>query len=122
MANVAVSSLSKQTHDELAVTYAALILHDEGLQISSQNLVKLINASGNKVDSFWPSMFAKALSGRSVSDFLLGGGDGGQAAPAPAAAGAQAPAGKTEAKKDDKKKAPEPPKEEEDVGMGGLFD
>lgn len=35
---------------------------------------KLIDASGNKVESFWPGIFAKALEGQNVKDLLTGGG------------------------------------------------
>ena len=34
MAHVDVSQLSKQEHDELAVAYAALLLHDDNLEIT----------------------------------------------------------------------------------------
>ena len=34
MASVDVSALSKTEHDELCCTYAALLLHDENLEIS----------------------------------------------------------------------------------------
>jgi hypothetical protein len=34
MAHVEVSQLSKQEHDELAVAYAALLLHDDNLEIT----------------------------------------------------------------------------------------
>ena len=83
MASIRVSSLDKKTHDELACTYAALILHDEKLEISSNLIKKLIEASGNKVEPYWPGLFAKALHGKNVGDLLLGGGGAG-AAPAEA--------------------------------------
>jgi hypothetical protein len=34
MASVDVSQLSKQEHDELVCAYAALLLHDDGLEIT----------------------------------------------------------------------------------------
>ena len=74
MASVRVSSLDKTTHDELCCTYAALILYDDRLDITSNQIKKLIEASGNKVDAYWPSLFAKALQGKNVGDLLLGGG------------------------------------------------
>ena len=36
MAHVDVSQLSKQEHDSLACGYAALLLHDDGLEITVQ--------------------------------------------------------------------------------------
>ena len=41
MASVNVSDLSKQEKDELAVSYAALMLHDDGLEITV-SIIKLI--------------------------------------------------------------------------------
>ena len=120
MSSVAASSLSKTTHDELCCTYAALILHDEKLEITGNQIKKLIEASKNKVDPYWPNLFAKALQGKNVGELLLGGGA--------AATTGGATSGKTEAKKEAKveakKEAPkveEKPAEEE-VDMGGLFD
>jgi len=74
MASVRVGSLDKTTHDELCCTYAALILYDDRLDITSNQIKKIIEASGNKVDAFWPSLFAKALQGKNVGELLLGGG------------------------------------------------
>ena len=37
MASVDVSQLSKQEHDELTCAYAALLLHDDGLEITVRN-------------------------------------------------------------------------------------
>ena len=39
MASVNVSDLSKQERDELAVSYAALMLHDDGLEITVSVLI-----------------------------------------------------------------------------------
>ena len=88
---VPLHQLDKQTRDEYACTFAALLLHDEGLEITAEKIKKLVDASNNKVEGFWPGLFAKALSGRNIADLLSGGG---APAPAPAAgAGAAAPAG-----------------------------
>ena len=74
------SDLTKQDHDQLCCTYAALILHDEGIEITAQQLKKLIDASENKVDAFWPSMFSKALAGVDIKSMMSGAGS--SAAPA----------------------------------------
>ena len=66
------SDLSKQDHDQLCCTYSALILHDEGIEITPQQIKKLIDASDNKVDAFWPSMFAKALAGVDIKSMMSG--------------------------------------------------
>ena len=114
MASVDVKTLSKQEHDELCCTYAALLLHDENLEISADKLNQVIKASGNAVESYWPGLFAKALAGQDVAKLLtqVSAGPAGGAASAGAAAGGAAPA-EAEAKKEE-----EP---EEEVDMGGLF-
>ncbi|CAE6461211.1 60S acidic ribosomal protein P1 OS=Neosartorya fumigata (strain ATCC MYA-4609 / Af293 / CBS 101355 / FGSC A1100) GN=AFUA_1G06830 PE=3 SV=1 [Rhizoctonia solani AG-1 IB] len=106
---------------ELAATYAALILADDGVEISSDKIVAITNAAGVELEPIWASLLAKALEGKNVKDLLsnVGGGGApaaGAAAPA-AAAGGAAPA---EAAKEEKK---EEEKEESDDDMGfGLFD
>merc|ERR1711998_644876 len=115
VAHVDVASLSKTEKDELCCTYAALLLHDGELDITADKLSKVIKASGNSVESYWPGLFAKALQGQDVGALLANVGSAGPAAGAPAAAG-DAPA--AEAKKEEKEKEEE---EEADVDMGGLF-
>ncbi|BBN14465.1 large subunit ribosomal protein LP1 [Marchantia polymorpha subsp. ruderalis] len=103
---------------ELAVTYAALILHDDGIPITIATLCKAANV---QVESYWPGLFAKLLEKRSVDDLITNvgsGGGGAVAVSAPSAGGAAAPAAveKVEEKK------PEP-EEESDDDMGfDLFD
>ena len=79
-------------------------------------MTKIIKASGNEVEPYWPMLFAKALKGQDVGALLAnvgtaaGGGGGAAAAAAPTEAAA-------EEKEEEKKKEDEP----EDVDMGGLF-
>eukprot|EP00928_Gymnodinium_smaydae_P072551 TRINITY_DN558_c0_g1_i1.p1 TRINITY_DN558_c0_g1~~TRINITY_DN558_c0_g1_i1.p1 ORF type:complete len:123 (-),score=53.61 TRINITY_DN558_c0_g1_i1:92-460(-) len=116
MAAVAASELSGSERDELLVTYAALVLHDDGSEISAAKLNSLITAAGAKVEPYWPTIFAKLLAGKNVDDFLqLGGGGVGPAvggAGATAAAGGDGAAG---ASSKEDKKAVEEEEEEEDM-------
>merc|ERR1719160_2390161 len=113
MASFSPDQLSKDQKDELCVSYAALMLHDDGLEINAEKLSKIIKASGNEVEPYWPMLFAKALKGQDVGALLSNIGSAGPAAgPAAAAGGDAAPA---EEKKEEKKDEPE------DVDMGGLF-
>jgi len=105
---------------ELACTYAALILHDDGLDITADNITTIVKAAGISVEPYWPSLFAKLFSKKSIGDLItnVGAGGGGAAAAAPAAGGAAggaAPAAKKEEKKE------EPSEEDEDMGFS-LFD
>ncbi|EKD13807.1 putative 60S acidic ribosomal protein P1 [Drepanopeziza brunnea f. sp. 'multigermtubi' MB_m1] len=106
---------------ELATSYAALILADDGVDITADKLMTLIKAANiDDVEPIWTSLFAKALEGKDVKDLLLNVGSGGGAA-APAAGGAAAGADAVaDAPKEEEK---EEAKEESDEDMGfGLFD
>ncbi|KAF3933645.1 hypothetical protein ABW20_dc0106555 [Dactylellina cionopaga] len=107
---------------ELAVSYAALILADEGIDITPEKLQTLLKAASiTDVEPIWTSLFAKALDGKDVKDLLLNVGSGGGAA---AAGGAPAAAaGGAAAAEETKEEAKEEEKEESDEDMGfGLFD
>ena len=97
MAHVQVSGLTKQQKDEFVCTYAALLLHDGELEITEEKLNKVITASGNSVEGYWPGLFAKALKGRNVNDLISNAATAAPVAAAPVAAGKAAPA---EAKKE----------------------
>ena len=89
MAHVQVSALSKAQKDELVCTYAALLLHDGELEITEEKLNKVISASGNSVEGYWPGLFAKALKGRDIND-LISNAASAPVAAAPVAAGKSA--------------------------------
>ncbi|KAJ8595066.1 ribosomal protein 60S [Rhizopogon salebrosus TDB-379] len=107
---------------DLAATYAALILADDGIEITADKIIALTSAASVELEPIWASLLAKALEGKNVKDLLSNVGAGGGApavgAPAAAAAGGAAAA---EAPKEEEKK--EEAKEESDDDMGfGLFD
>ena len=112
MASVDVASLSKSEHDELCCAYAALLLHDGEIEITGDKLAKVIKASGNEVEAYWPTLFAKALKGQNIEDLIS---NIGSAAPVAATAVAAPVAAKAVEKNEEKKE------EEADVDMGGLF-
>ncbi|KAF9947339.1 hypothetical protein BGZ70_002729 [Mortierella alpina] len=103
---------------ELATSYAALILADDNVEITSDKLQTLLKAANVDVESIWTSLFAKALEGKDVAAMLSNVGAAGSA---PAAGGAAtAGAAAVEEKAEEKK---EEAKEESDDDMGfGLFD
>ncbi|KAI0896777.1 60S acidic ribosomal protein P1 [Annulohypoxylon nitens] len=107
---------------ELASSYAALILADDGVEITADKLQTLLKAAKvADVEPIWTSLFAKALEGKDVKDLLSNVGSGGGAAAAGpgAAAGGAGGAAAEEAKEEEK----EEEKEESDDDMGfGLFD
>ncbi|CAL9052179.1 unnamed protein product [Musa banksii] len=107
---------------ELACTYAALILNDDDIAITSEKISTLVKAANVTIDSYWAPLFAKLLEKRSVDDLILSVGSGGGGAPigvsaAPAAGdGGSVPAAAPAA--EEKK---EEPKEESDDDMGFSF-
>ncbi|KAG6422535.1 hypothetical protein SASPL_119110 [Salvia splendens] len=81
---------------ELACTYAALVLHDDGIPITAEKISTLLKAANLSVESYWPSLFAKLCEKRNVEDLIMnvgaGGGGGAVAVAAPTAGGAAAAA------------------------------
>ncbi|KAK5069592.1 60S acidic ribosomal protein P1 [Lithohypha guttulata] len=110
---------------ELAASYAALILADDGVDITADKLNSIIKAAGvPDVEPIWATLFAKALEGKDVKDMLLNVGSGGGAAPAAGAASGGAAAGGAAAAdepKEEEKKEEEKEESDEDMGFG-LFD
>ncbi|KAB1205198.1 60S acidic ribosomal protein P1-3 [Morella rubra] len=110
---------------ELACTYASLLLHDDGIAITSEKIAALVKAAGITVESYWPSLFAKLAEKRNIEDLILNAaGGGGGAAPvavaAPAGGGA-APAAAAPAVEEKKKEEPKEESEDDDMGFS-LFD
>merc|ERR1711898_72073 len=113
MASVEASKLPKADKDELCCSYAALMLHDDGLEITAEKLNKVIKASGNTVEPYWPMLFAKSLKSANIGDLLT---NVATAAPSGGAAGPAGSGAVEEAPKEEKKE-----EVEEAVDMGGLF-
>merc|ERR1711935_1119494 len=84
-----VDTAVRMSAGELACTYAALILFDDGQEVSEDKLKALLNGAKVEYESYWPSLFSKALAGQDMGAILtkpVGGGCGGAAAPGAAAA------------------------------------
>ena len=109
----ATAELSGPARDELLVTYAALILHDDKADITADSLNSLIKASGTSVEGYWPVLFARMLQGKDISEYIAtagtpgGGGVGGATAAAAAAS--------TDYAVEAAPKKEEPEEEEEDM-------
>jgi large subunit ribosomal protein LP1 len=116
--------MNKAEHDELCCVYAALLLFDDKVDITADKLNKVITASGNTVEGYYPEFFAKYLSSVDLNGIISSVGAG-PAASAPVQAAAVVEAqddkkgkGKEAPKKEEKKPEPEP---EEEAGFGDLF-
>ena len=124
-------SISKAEHDELCCVYAGLLLFDEGMEITADKIQKIIKASGNAVDDYYPEFFAKYLAKADIKSMLTVAPAAGGAAPAKEEHHEDDKKGgkkddKKGGKKEDKKKEKEKEKpkqeeEEDDVGFGDIF-
>ena len=101
---------------DLACTYAALILHDDGQEVTADKISAVVSARGLELEPYWSGLFAKFLEQKSVGDLISnvgagGGGGGGGGAAAGGDAGGDAAAA-----------APEEEEEEEAEMDFDLFD
>lgn len=105
---------------ELAVPYAMLVLHDDKVEITEENVNKVLDAAGISVEPIWVKVFIQAFAGQDLGKFLTNISSGVGAAPAAAPAAAAAAAAPAAGGKKEEKA---PPKEESEEEMGfGLFD
>jgi len=109
---------------ELATTYAALILADDGLEITADKIVILTSAANVEVEAIWASLLARALQGKNVKELLsnVGSGGGAPAAVPAASSGSAATAAATEAPKEEAKKEEKAEDSDSDMMGFGLFD
>ena len=62
--------MSAQANDVLAVSYAALILQDEGMPVSAASMDKLVAAAGCKAPGYYACMVEKALESCDLADLI----------------------------------------------------
>ncbi|XP_042483932.1 60S acidic ribosomal protein P1-like [Macadamia integrifolia] len=74
------------TVGEIACTYAALLLHDDGIAVTAEKIATVVKAANVAVESYWPSLFAKLVEKRNIEDLITNVGSGGGGAPVAAAA------------------------------------
>merc|ERR1719188_1045234 len=84
---------SDEEKSENLVSIASLMLYDDGAEISAENISKVIKASGNTVEAYWPALFSKMLAGADVGSLLCSAGGGGSSGGAAAAGGDAGAAG-----------------------------
>ena len=83
MSATPVDKLSVAERDQLAISYAAFVLTGVGAEITTETLTAVIKASGVAVNAALIKVVAKALKGKSVTEFFgsIGGGATEAAAP-----------------------------------------
>ncbi|CAD7702981.1 unnamed protein product [Ostreobium quekettii] len=102
---------------ELACTYAALILHDDGLEITADKIMTLTKAAGVTVEPYWPALFARLFETKSIGDLICNVGAGGGGAPAAGGAGGAAAGGGDAGAEEAKKEESEEEEEEDEVSL-----
>merc|ERR1712050_613728 len=108
------NSLDDATRSQMACTFAALLLHDDGTELTAASLKKVIDASGVNVAPYWPMLFANALQGKDLGSFLNVSSGSAAVQSGPVDAGNT---GGGDAKKEEAK-AEEPEDEDEDMDLG----
>lgn len=104
---------------ETALSYAALILADAEVEISSDKLLQLVQTANVEIEGIWADIYAKALEGQNLKDLFFNI----SSAPAAGAAVAGGAAAGGAAAAEEAEEPAEEAKEESDDDMGfGLFD
>eukprot|EP00483_Globobulimina_turgida_P001875 UN01877 len=49
------------SRSQIACTFASLALFDDDVEITSENISKLLQAAGVNVETYWPQLFANAI-------------------------------------------------------------
>merc|ERR1712226_377096 len=110
----AFNTLDDATRSQMACTFAALMMYDDGSELTAASLKKVVDASGVKVAPYWPMLFAQALQGKDIGSFLnVSSGS----APVQQSSGGNA---QVETKAEEKKEEVVE-EEEEDMDLGDLF-
>lgn len=79
------SELSDVERSQTAVNLAILVLHDAKVEITAENINKVLKACGVKVESYWADIFCEALKGQNIESFFAV--SGGAVSSAPVATG-----------------------------------
>jgi ribosomal protein L12E/L44/L45/RPP1/RPP2 len=106
---------------ELAIPYAMLVLHDDKVEVTADNINKVLAAAGIEVEPIWVKIFVDAFAGQDLGKFLTNITAGVGSAPAPAAGAASAAAAAPAAGKKEEKAPAKKEESEEEMGFG-LFD
>ena len=63
-------NMTTDEYNDACCSYAALMLHDDGIEITQERLNKAITSSGNQTEAYYPGLYAKALKGADVGALL----------------------------------------------------
>merc|ERR1711924_68017 len=87
------SSAVRMSAGEMGCSYAAMLLHSDGLEVTEDKMTALLKAAGVECESYWPGLFCKALAAQDMDKLVStpagGGGGGGGGGGVAAAAAAE---------------------------------
>lgn len=61
---------------DLACTYAALILSDDGQEVTAEKMDTIIKAAGVTIEPYWSMLFGKFVATKSVDELIANVGAG----------------------------------------------
>ena len=64
------------TYSSIPARPQALILADDGLEITADNILAITKAAKIEVEPYWPGLFAKLFAKKSVEDLISNVGAG----------------------------------------------
>ncbi|EFH53933.1 hypothetical protein ARALYDRAFT_906225 [Arabidopsis lyrata subsp. lyrata] len=64
---------------ELACTYAALVLHNDGIDVTAEKISTLVKTANLDIESYWPSLLAKLFQNKNMDDLIMNASAGGSA-------------------------------------------
>ncbi|KAG4396728.1 hypothetical protein GLYMA_19G259800v4 [Glycine max] len=62
---------------ETACSYAALILHEDGISVTADKISTLLETAKVQVDTYWPTLFAKLAEKKNLGDLIANAAGGG---------------------------------------------
>merc|ERR1712138_294615 len=62
---------------EQGCSYAAMLLHSDGLEITEDNMIALLKAANIEFESYWPGLFCKALGAQDMDKLISTPASGG---------------------------------------------
>ncbi|HDO19387.1 MAG TPA: 50S ribosomal protein P1 [Thermoplasmatales archaeon] len=101
--------------------YSAMLLHSAGKEINEENVKKVLEAAGVKVDDAKVKALIASLEGVNIEEAIKNATIAAPAAPAAAATAGEAKEEKKEEEKKEEKKEEEVSEEEAAAGLSALF-
>ena len=102
---------------ELACVYAALILNDDKIDITSDKIISILNSANVKIESYWIDLFVQYFKNHDISELIKGTNLGNVET-----SKSDSPTKEGTNTSSEKKEEDNNNKEEEEVEMGGFDD